>query len=217
MSSSAPSTTLSVDGMTLRPASLDDAALDARVNTALHPDEPKDPAMTRHWWETEDPAWTVERWVVREADRDVGLAFMNHAPWDKMPQRFSDVSASLFPERRTSERLGVLYDAMEQRAQRDGARTFVSGAREDDAWRQRFLTGRGYEEKRRMRAWELDLVANREKLLAMLERSRARMREQSIRILTSAEDTDPDKVRKIHELGLPIHLVDLPQCGRSTR
>ena len=53
-----------------------------------------------------------------------------------------------------------------------------------------------------MRSWELDLAANRAKLLAMLERSRSRMREEGIRILTFAEDSDPDKVRKIHEMNL---------------
>ena len=195
----APSTTLSAAGMTLRPATLDDAALEAVVLTALHPDEPKDPVMTRHWWETEDPAWTVERWVVRESG-DIGLAFMNHAPWEKMPERYAHVSAALSPEARTAARLGALYDLMEQRALNDGARTFVSGAREDDPWRQSFLQGRGYREERRMRSWELDLSQQRQALLAMLERSRARMREQGIRILTFAEDADVKKVQKIHDM-----------------
>ena len=186
--------------MILRPATLDDAALDARLDTALYPDDPQDPAMTRHWWETEDPDWTTERWVVREGDREIGLAFMQHAPWDKMPRRFARVGGHVFPDVRTVERLGALQDLMEQRARRDGARIFVTGSREDDPFRRGFLEARGYREERRMRSWELDLVANRERLLAMLERSRERMREQGIRILTFAEDRDPQKVRKIHDM-----------------
>jgi GNAT superfamily N-acetyltransferase len=197
-----PPTTLSAAGMTLRQADLDDAALEARVLTALHPDEPKDPAITRHWWATEDPEWTTERWIVSEGGRDIGLAYMQHAPWAKMPERFASVGAALYPEVRTPERLNALHDLMEARARSDGARVFVSGAREDDPARQAFLQARGYREKRRMRSWELDLAANRDALLAMLERSRARMREQGIRVLTFGEDPDPDKLRKIHEMNL---------------
>jgi GNAT superfamily N-acetyltransferase len=193
---------LSVGGLTLRPATLDDAALDARVSTALFPDEPKDPELLRHWWEMDqdDPGWTRERWVVREGSREIGLALHHHAPWEKMPERFARVGAYVFPDLRTIARIDPLYDFLEARARENGAKTFVGGAREDDDFRQTLLGGRGYREERRMRSWELDLVAQGAPLLAMLERSRARMRDEGIRILTFAEDNDPRKVEKIHAM-----------------
>jgi GNAT superfamily N-acetyltransferase len=196
----APPTTLSVARMTLRPATLDDADLDARVGTALFPDEPQDPVITRHWWSLDEPDWTNERWVVREGQDEIGLAFHNHAPWTKMPDRYANVAAQLFPEVRDVRRLGALFDFVELRAWRDGAKTLFSDAREDDPWLQRFLQDRTYAEKRRMRSWELDLAENRGRLFAMRDASRARMREHDIRILTFGEDRDPEKIRKIHDM-----------------
>src|SRR5438445_151072 len=39
----------------LRPASLDDAAMVADLETARNPDEPRDPAMFRFWWSASPP------------------------------------------------------------------------------------------------------------------------------------------------------------------
>ncbi|OLC57679.1 MAG: hypothetical protein AUH85_02595 [Chloroflexi bacterium 13_1_40CM_4_68_4] len=188
--------------MSLRPATLDDAELDARLDTALYPDEPKDPAMTRHWWSTDDPAWTTERWVVRARDRDIGTAYMHHAPWEKMPERFARVGAHVFPDLRTVERLGALTELMEDRARRDGASVFVTGAREDDGFRQRFLDSRGYREERRMKSWELDLSTHREQLREMLEHSRQRMRDQNILVRTLEQEHDPQKLEKLFRMTL---------------
>lgn len=195
-----PPTTLSVGTMALRPATLDDAEFDARLDTALHPDEPADPAMTRHWWSNEDPAWTTERWVVRENDRDIGTASLQHAPWEKMPERFAHVSAAVLPEVRTDGRLAALYEVVEARARGDGALTLVSGSHESELERQAFLQGRGYREERRMKAWELDLVRHRGRLLDMLERSRERMRAQGIVLTTLGQDPDPAKLQKLYRM-----------------
>src|SRR6266550_1959177 len=59
---------------------------------------------------------------------------------------------------------------------------------------------RGYKEDRRSRRWELDLVAGREKLLAMVEVSRERMRSEGVRLLTLAEDDDPAVIEKVWRL-----------------
>jgi len=71
---------------------------------------------------------------------------------------------------------------------------------EDDSLRIGTLTGRGYKEGRRFRRWELDLVANREKLLAMTEESRVRMTKEGVRLLTLGKDDDPNVIEKIWKL-----------------
>lgn len=186
--------------LTFRPATLDDAAAVAESMTALFPDEPTDPVMERYWWETDDPTWTTERFAVERGGRVVGIALHRHAPWDKMPERYARVSGDLDPSLRTAERLGALHDVLEERARGDGTLKIASYAREDDDFRQQLVLGRGYAEERRSKAWELDLGKHRERLLAMLERSRERMREQGIRILTFAQDEDPKRIEKIHAM-----------------
>jgi mycothiol synthase len=186
--------------LAFRPATLDDAAAVADVNTALFPDEPSDPVLERHWWETEDPAWTIERFAIERDGGIVGMALHRHAPWEKMPERYARVGGDLHPDWRAEGRLTLLFEAMEERARADGAVKLATYAREDDTFRQRLIAGRGYAEERRSKGWELDLAKHRERLLAMLERSRARMREQGIRILTYGEDDDPRKVEKIHAM-----------------
>lgn len=184
----------------LRPATLDDAALAADIETALYPDEPADPAAIRHWWASDDPTWTIERYVVERAGRAIGLARHAHAPWEKLDKRYARIVAALEPAAQRPESRTPVYDWLEDRARADGGAIAASYAREDREADLAFLAARGYAEERRSRAWELDLVTHRDRLLAMLESSRARMREQGIRLLTAAEDADPEKYRKIHAM-----------------
>lgn len=184
-------------GLTYRAASLDDAAFAADMDTALFPDEPADPAMTRHWWASDDPEWTTERFVVEARGRAIGIANHSHAPWEKMPKGYGRVGGDVVPDFRTSERLTAIYDAMEERSRADGTKIFTGFAREDDRLKQEFLTRRGYKEERRSKGWELDLTKHRDRLLAMAEASRAKMREHGIAILTLDRDNDPEKFKKI--------------------
>lgn len=186
--------------LAFRPATLEDAAVVAEINTALFPDEPSDPQLERHWWTTDDPAWTIERYALEKDGSVVGLATHRHAPWDKMPERYSRIGGEVHPRWRTVERLATIFDVLEERARADGALKLATGAREHDELRQRVILARGYVEERRSKAWELDLRQHRERLLAMLERSRERMRQQGIRVLTFADDDDPKKVEKIHAM-----------------
>lgn len=58
----------------------------------------------------------------------------------------------------------------------------------------------GYRMERTERVWELDLVGGRERLVAMAEASRRRMRDQGIRLLTMGEETDPQLWPKLTRL-----------------
>ena len=128
-----PSVTLRRGGLTFRPATLDDAAFAADVATATHPDEPEDPASWRHWWSTDDPTWTNERFIVLRGNTPIGYARHNHAPWDQMKKRYGRIGFDLLPAERTDAQLATVFDAMEERAQASGTRIFAAYARGDDA------------------------------------------------------------------------------------
>ncbi len=194
-----PRMTLRAGGLEFRPATLDDAAFAADVATALRPDEPEDPETWRHWWSSDDPDWTNERYVVLRGTTPIGYARQNHAPWAKLDKRYARLFVELFPNERADDRLGA-YDFMEQRARADGAAIFATFAREDDVRLCEWLLARGYREERRSRAWELDLAAQRDRLATMAEASRAKMRAQRIEIHTVDRDSDPEKFHKIHEM-----------------
>jgi predicted GNAT superfamily acetyltransferase len=195
-----PPITLRRGGLVFRPATLDDAAFAADVATASRPDEPEDPASWRHWWATDDPAWTNERFIVMRGGVPIGVARHNHAPWDQMKKRYGRLGFEMLPAERTDAQLGTVYDVMEERASSSGTRIFASYAREDDDWLARWLAGRGYREERRSKAWELDLAAQRRKLEDMATESRTKMRAARITIETIDQDRDPEKFHKIHEM-----------------
>ncbi len=200
-SGTSPRGPLSRGGLTFRPATLDEfAVLEADVETALFPDEPVDPGTEAHWFASLAASGTFEAFAVLDADRAVGHAWQRHQPWELMPERYGRVMGDVFPADRTSERLRSIYDFVEDRSRSEGARTFTTNAREDDPTKIGVLTGRGYVEKRRSLRWELDLVKHRERLLAMTESCRAKLREQGIALLTLERDTDPEKFRKLHAL-----------------
>lgn len=195
-----PSVTLRRGGLAFRPATLDDAAFASDVATAMRPDEPEDPASWRHWWATEDPAWTSERLIVLRESTRIGYARHNHAPWDQNDKRYGRLGFDLLPAERSGTQLATVFDVIEERAQASGTRIFATYAREDDAWLARWLGARGYREERRSRAWKLDLVARRGALETMAAESRAKMRAAGITIQTIDRDMDPDKLHKIHEM-----------------
>jgi mycothiol synthase len=195
-----PSVTLRRGGLAFRPATLDDAAFAADVGTAVRPDEPEDPEAWRHWWSTDDPAWTNERFIVLRDANPIGFARHNHWPWDQMNKRYGRIGFELLPAERTDTQLATVFDVIEERAHSSGTRIFSTYGREDDQWLARWFVDRGYREERRNKAWELDLVAQRTKIEDMAAQSREKMRAAGITIYTIDKDPDPEKFHKIHEM-----------------
>ena len=195
-----PSVTLRRGSLTFRPAILEDAKFASDVATASRPDEPEDPASWRHWWATDDPTWTNERFIVLRDGTPIGFVRHNHAPWDQMAKRYGRLGFELMPSERTDAQLATVFDMIEERAQASGTRIFTSYAREDDDWLIRWFEARGYREERRSKAWELDLVARRPELERMATESRRKMRDAGIAIHTIDQDPDPEKLHKIHEM-----------------
>lgn len=186
--------------LVLRPAGPGDAAFAADVDTAVRPGSPRDPKVYEYWWAQPNENWVFERFVVTRGDRRVGYAIAEHPRWDVQPERYGTVDGDLLPDDRTTETLDSVFGSMEQRVIADGAKILSAWTNEDDSLRIGTLTGRGYKEGRRFRRWELDLVANREKLLAMTEESRVRMTKEGVRLLTLGKDDDPNVIEKIWKL-----------------
>lgn len=186
--------------LALRPATADDAAFAADVMTAVRPSSPTDPVVLEYWWRQPDEFIEFARYIVTRSDRQVGYAETIHARWDVKPERYASVGGDLMPSARSRESLDALFAIVEDRLIADGGLILRARANEDDPLRIDTIVARGYKEDRRARRWELDLVKNRERLLAMTDQSRKRMRDQGVRLLTLAEDHDPGVVDKIWRL-----------------
>ncbi len=184
----------------LRAATLDDAAFVADVDTAVRPDHAVDPKMLRHWWTLTDADTIVGRWIASRSGEPVGYARWDHTEWTRMPDRFMRIAGELLPQVRTAERLSALYDALEQMARDEAARKVTTWSWDDDAVRLAMLRARGYREERRERFWELDLVANRERIERMAAESRARMKREGITLLTLDRENDPQAMKKLKRM-----------------
>jgi len=190
-------TEIQAGDLTLRPATLQDARFAADMWTAVRPDDPQDPIAYEHYWANPEEKGVNERFIGELAGERVAFAQQRHTKWEHTPKRYGNVAADLLPEFRTSERLAQLVTAMEDRSRADGSATFTSWTWEDDGLKLGVLQAGGYTEERRERFWELDLVANRERLAAMAEESRLKMREQGISILTIDDLPDSGKWHKL--------------------
>ena len=182
--------------MTLREAKLSDAEFAADMETAIRPDDPRDPITMKDYWRNPEENVKIERFIAEIGGAAVGYGFQRHQLW-KTPKRYGNVSGDLMPSHRTPARIDAFFAAMEERSRADGTKTFTTWCWEDDAVRVDVVKARGFVEERRQRFWELDLVANRAKLEATAEKSRAKMRDEKIRILTIDRDTDPEKWKKL--------------------
>ncbi|HEV8536357.1 MAG TPA: GNAT family N-acetyltransferase [Candidatus Limnocylindria bacterium] len=185
---------------TFRPATPNDAAFAADVLTAVRPQAPVDPVVLAYWWAQPNESFEVARFIASRDGRDIGFTQAEHARWGMKPERYGSIGGELLPSERTPATLGALFAAIEERAVAEGARILRIWASEDDPLRIETILARGFTEDRRSRRWELDLVANRERLLAMTEASRERMREQGIRVIALAEDPDPAVIEKVWRL-----------------
>ena len=175
----------------LREAKLSDAEFVADMETAIRPDDPRDPITLKDYWRNPEDNAKIERFIGEIGGQRVGFAHQRHEIW-KTPERYGNVSGDLMPAQRTATRIDALFAAMEGRSRADGTETFTTWCWEDDALRVGVVQARGYVEERRQRFWELDLVANRVKLESMTAASREKMREEKIRILTVDRDADPE-------------------------
>jgi hypothetical protein len=125
---------LKAGDITLREAELSDAEFVAELETALRPDEPRDPVVLKHYWRNPEENTKIERFIGEIGGETVAQAHQRHALW-KTPKRYGNVSGDLMPSHRTPARVDALFAAMEERSRGDGTKTFTTWAWEDDALR----------------------------------------------------------------------------------
>jgi GNAT superfamily N-acetyltransferase len=155
--------------------------------------------MMRYAWEHLHTTDVQERFIVLAGGEAIGFAGHVHPSWEATPERFGRVFAELLPAHWTHDRVAAAQRFAEERAKGSGAQVFQANIREDDTSGTEAVTALGYLPDRYEKFWELDLEANREHLLAMAERTRARMREQGILVHTLDREHDPQAMRKLYD------------------
>lgn len=185
--------------LSVRPTTLDDAEVWSDIYTSA-PGREVDPVQTRYDWEHPSRNWEHARFVWEDGGRPVGVGAMAHPRWETSPKRFASIGAELAPSRRDRARLAEVHAFLERAAKDAGAVLVRGSAMENDPVRQDALRDLGYREDRRSKRWELDLVSGRERILAMTEESRARMREEGITLLTLDRDSHPGTLRDLWRL-----------------
>jgi GNAT superfamily N-acetyltransferase len=205
---------LKAGDVVLREAQLSDAEFVADMETAIRPDEPRDPVTLKDYWRNPEENAKIERFIGEIGGDRVAYAHQRHAMWTT-PKRFGNVSGDLMPSHRTPARLDALYAAMEDRSRAEGTRTFTTWSWEDDKLRVGAIQARGYVEERRQRFWELDLVAQRKTLEATAAETREKMRQEKIRVLTIDRDEDPEKWTKLWRMSEEA-VADIPTTAPFT-
>jgi GNAT superfamily N-acetyltransferase len=210
----------------LRPATLEDASIVADLELARDPDDPRDPQMLRFWWtlRTENEA-TTRQVAVRDGIA-VGFLAAGHELWENVPDRFGWLRATIHPDFWSERNYRALISRAEAWLRSEGVAESVIRLREDFENELRVAGSIGYQEVRRQRNSELDLVALREQLLAGAAENRKRMREQGVQLLTLSEDKDPELMAKLHEMmvateqdipvSVPIRRQPFDEWKRST-
>ena len=183
-------------------ATLDDATFWSDVYTAAHPHRPQDPLVRRYSWEHPARLWRSARYILWRGGKRIGAASWQHPEWEHAEQRFADIGGELLPEMRDAATLSELNTRMEQEAIAEGAAIVQARVNEDDPLRIEVVRSLGFREDRRGRRWELDLIEGRERILAMTDASRQKMRDEGVTMLTLADDPDPDVVRRVWKLSV---------------
>lgn len=192
-----PDTTLLPE---LRLATLDDAAIVADLESLRDPTEPRDPILLRHWWRMADEQESSMRRVAVRDGAAVAYVGASHERWQPDERKFGVVRPMLRSDVWSEQLYDGLVQIGEDWLREEGASTTVVRVRADQKDDLGALENLGYREDRRMRTSELDLVAQRERILSLRDRCREQMLAQGVRMLTLGEDGDPDKYQKLYEM-----------------
>jgi len=183
----------------LRPATLDDAALVADLESLRDPQEPRDPVLLRYWWQMDDELERSMRRVrVREGS---AIAFVGgaHILWPDGEKRFGVIRPLLRYEDWDDDDFVRLVAIGADWLRTEGAEAAVARVREDFPRELGVLEHLGFRETRRLRTSELDLVARRDHIVATARESYRRMHERGVVIHPLSDDRDPEKYRKLYE------------------
>jgi GNAT superfamily N-acetyltransferase len=170
--------------------------------SAVDPSDPWDSDSLAHDWEFEDRDEYVRRWILEAGGSRVGIADVNHYLWERTDERYVRVNAYLWPGKGSPEQLGAAFDEVEERGRAEQAQVLQAFSHASDRGRISFLEARAYEQDRHERQWELDLVANRGRILELAQRARDRMREQAVSLITLDRWDPPDALDQLYRLDM---------------
>ena len=187
--------------LNLRPATIEDVALVAALETAVTPDDPRDPELLAFWWKHAPGAEKSARWMAEREGAAIMYVSGTHGEL-KEGARFGGVRVRIRPDLWSEQAFLDGIERAEGWLRTEGVETAFVRIREDLEQDIRVLTEAGYREVRRSRVWHLDLVRGRDRLLATAAKTRGEMKRQGVRLLTLDHDEDPDKLRKLYALDL---------------
>lgn len=193
----------------LRPATFDDVWLVADLEATRDPDDPRDPDMLRFWWTSHTAGDVNARFLAEHEGHCVAFVGASHRAWQATPDRFGSVNAILHPEVWKAHDFARLVTKGEDWLRSETATTSVMRTREKFTRELDVLAKAGYEEVRRQKIWELDLVDGRDRLLAESQRQRRRMQGQGVEMHTLSEDRDPDRMAKLYAMTIEAE-KDIP-------
>jgi GNAT superfamily N-acetyltransferase len=183
-----------------RPAGLEDAELASDLITASYPELPEDPKLKRYFWAHPRSEWRTARFIAEVDGEPVALIGWTHGPWEHVPARNCHVEVYLDRARLGIELAISLWQRVVAEARADGALVLEAQAVEDETEMIEALGRLGFERDRTERVWELDLAKHGERLVAEAHAARAKAQGEGIEMVTLADWSNPDSLRKLHAL-----------------
>ena len=184
----------------LRAATLDDVGMVADLEAARDPEDPADPQVLRHWWITRSVDDEHMRLVAEQDGAAIAYVNAGHKGWTSTPTRFGTIRAILHRDLWSESNYSMLITRAEEWLRSEGAATATTNIRADFDHELDVHRRAGYQEVRRHRVSELDLVAGRDGLLAGAARCRRHIRDEGVTVLKFSEDKDPKRLTKLYEL-----------------
>jgi GNAT superfamily N-acetyltransferase len=184
----------------LRAATLDDIGIVADLEATRDPEDPRDPEMMRFWWTSASLSQVASRHVAVREGKAVAFMAASHERWGDAPERFGSVRAVIRSDVWSEREFARLVAKGEEWLESEGVVNAVSRIREDFRHELEALTRVGYQEVRRQKFSELDLVAHRDNLLRGLAQERGKMKTRGVRMLTLSEYNDANRLVKLHEM-----------------
>ena len=179
---------------------MEDARLASDVMTASYPALPQDPVLTAFRWAHPREGWKSDRFLAEVDGDPVAYLAWLHGPWELLPERNCEVEVWMDHDRLDPDLLTDLWRWIGAQAEIEGAQMMVAYAGEDEPEMLMALVRLGYQRDRMEKVWELDLNANRERLLNEAAETRALAEAAGIRLTTLAEWDHPQRLYRLHNL-----------------